>query len=407
MDNKSILYLGRFFPWPANTGGKKVSLGTIKILSKNYHLHYIGFKDRYITDESLNYLQKDLGDVSFQPLRLFKLKRYPKLFIPLFNIKGLSYYFFRDIYKEIEDLTLFLLHKNRYSALFIDEIFGARILLNKEIFDCIKNKNIKILVQAHNIEHKLIERYLKNKNMLSMVLKSELKLARKWEEYFWKLSDAVIFISKDDYNLACEISEGNFHWFFPVNLINNKDKQRNVNLSKQTNTILHIGTGHWPPNVEGIIFFLKQVFPLIKQAIPNAKFIHIGKGTPKSLRKYHNNKDIYIYDYVENLTPYYETANVFVVPLLSGSGIKIKIIDAIQRGLPVVTTPVGAEGIPIKDGIIVTKSKEEMSEAIIKLITDKDFRISVGNAAFANARSLTKKFKEEKLLNIIKDAIHE
>ncbi len=402
---EKILYLSRFLPYPPNSGGKKVSLYTLEILADRYIIDLVCFKDPSFREENIKNLNKFLK--SLDTIKLIKFKRSPKYLIPYFNLTKKSYYFFRDDYTEYIKTVLNLLQKNKYKFVFIDEIFGSLVLLDNVIREVIKEQGLKIFMQVHNIESILIQRYLKNKFYLSFFLALEKKFAEKWEQKLWQLVDKTIFISQKDYNYAKNLIKDNreaFNFFFPSNAIKLSNK---IDLSYTSYNILHIGTGHWPPNVEGLEFFLKKVFPLIKEQEVNAKFIHIGKGIPNFLKKLGNEKDIYIYDYIEDIEPFYEKANVFVVPLLTGSGIKIKILDAMCKGLPIITTPIGIEGIPFTDGIIVCKNANEMAKKIVELLKDKNKRMELGNKSYESALKIKKNFPKEELFKILGENIEE
>jgi len=123
------------------------------------------------------------------------------------------------------------------------------------------------------------------------------------------------------------------------------------------------------------LWFYKNVFPLIKKKISDIKFFVVGKEAPQELVNL-SRKDSHLklVGYVRNLGNYLNKASVFVAPLRSGSGIRIKILTALSNGLPVVSTTKGAEGIVGKnrEGIILANGPEKFAQAIIKIIKDKN-----------------------------------
>ncbi len=115
-------------------------------------------------------------------------------------------------------------------------------------------------------------------------------------------------------------------------------------------TILHLGTMFWPPNVAGVLWFAREVLPLIWQQAPEARFVVVGKNPPAEVQALAADPRVEVTGYVADPLPYLQAADVFVVPLHSGGGMRVKILDAWLWGLPIVSTPIGAEGIELRDG---------------------------------------------------------
>lgn len=411
---KSILYIDRFFPVPANTGGKKVSLSVIKTLTKEYVIDLVGFKELSTTQEHVNTLKRQYPQL--RDIFLHRFERAHIWMLPFFNLTGRSYYFTRDRYNEMLKTLFKLINVRNYRVVFFNEIFSGTLLFNEPFFKHLKNKKLKSVLFLHNIEYMLFSRFVKNNFLLSVFLGPEKLLLRKTEISIWEKADFLIFISETDYKIACSfvpsIKNKAIH-YFPIELFKQIPPSKTIPFEKKEPLILHIGTGHWPPNIEGLNFFLRKVFPLIKRKVPNAIFVHIGKGTPCKIKKFHNNVDIFIYDYIENLTPFYKKATLFVAPLLSGSGIKIKILEAISNGLPVVTTPIGIEGIPIREdikgikGIISVNKPAEMADWIVKLITNKAEWQKQAKSAQDLAKYIQTHFSNEHFLEAIRNLAYD
>lgn len=148
---------------------------------------------------------------------------------------------------------------------------------------------------------------------------------------------------------------------------------------------LFIGKMHYYPSVDAVKYFIQSVFPLIENKYPNAKFFVIGRNPPKELITL-SRENIFFTGYVENLRPYYENAGVVVTPLRSGSGTRLKILEAMAMGKPVVTTSIGCEGLAVQDGVhlYIADSPEDFVRKIDILLTNKAVRRSI----IFNARKL-------------------
>lgn len=137
--------------------------------------------------------------------------------------------------------------------------------------------------------------------------------------------------------------------------------------------ILFVGTLSWHANEEGLIWYIEEVLQSLDSTL-----IHniIGGGASPALSvKMSDFSNINAPGYIDNIEPFYQSSKCLIAPLLSGSGVKIKILNALARGLPVVTTPLGVEGFPdgYQDFILVADSPKEFSNAIKKITIDKWF----------------------------------
>jgi len=130
------------------------------------------------------------------------------------------------------------------------------------------------------------------------------------------------------------------------------------------------GFGH-PPNLDAVIFFIDDVMPRLRSALPGVRFMVYGAGVPDALRRKAAG-DVVLAGYVADVAEVYDSCRVFVAPLRSGAGIKGKVIGALAAGVPMVLSSVAAEGTGIAQGreAFVAESAAEWVEAICALYTD-------------------------------------
>ena len=152
--------------------------------------------------------------------------------------------------------------------------------------------------------------------------------------------------------------------------------------------ILTLGTLYYPPNADGIRWFLMEVFPVIRHALPQAKLTIVGKNPPADFL--HAAKEsrgsVVVTDYVPELDPYFADASVMVIPVRAGGGMRVRILEAFARGMPVVTTTVGLEGIEAEPGldVLVADSPEDFAQSTIRLLADGNLQAQLS----ANGRHL-------------------
>lgn len=138
--------------------------------------------------------------------------------------------------------------------------------------------------------------------------------------------------------------------------------------------ILTLGTLHYPPNADGIRWFLNEVFPLVRQTVPDATLTIIGKNPPQDfvLAATQQPGVVNVTGYVPELDEYMEKAAVLVVPVRAGGGMRVRILEAFSRAMPVVTTTIGLEGIlaaPDRD-VLVKDTEKDFAEAVSHLLLD-------------------------------------
>jgi len=141
-------------------------------------------------------------------------------------------------------------------------------------------------------------------------------------------------------------------------------------------------TFSWIHNVNGVMWFLDDVMPQILKRIPGFKLQLLGMNPPPELMN-RANDHVKILGFVKDIRPYAAQSSVYIVPLHVGSGIRIKILEAMAMGMPVVSTSVGAEGIGGTNGVhyLIADSAAEFADAIAMIISDSSFGQRIGIAA--------------------------
>ena len=148
-------------------------------------------------------------------------------------------------------------------------------------------------------------------------------------------------------------------------------------------TLLFIGSYFHKPNIDAVEFLINQIWPHVHEALPTATLIVAGSPADKIPSYRRTIQGVRYTGFVENLDSIYRQSRVVCAPILSGSGTRIKIIEAAAYGKPIVATQLGAEGIQMRHGrhILLHDNPKLFSEACIKLLKDADFCHRLGSAA--------------------------
>jgi glycosyltransferase involved in cell wall biosynthesis len=152
--------------------------------------------------------------------------------------------------------------------------------------------------------------------------------------------------------------------------------------------ILTMGTLHYPPNADGIRWFLTEVYPRILEAVPQATLTIVGRNPPEDFFKLARrfSDTVEVTGHVPDLEPYLKRAAVFVVPVRSGGGMRVRILEGFARAMPTITTSVGLEGIDAVPGadILVADNPDEFASHVVDVIRDPELQKSLA----ANGRRL-------------------
>jgi polysaccharide biosynthesis protein PslH len=145
--------------------------------------------------------------------------------------------------------------------------------------------------------------------------------------------------------------------------------------------ILHIGTLLWPPNADGLLWFLNAVLPLIRRTQPHATVDIVGTRPPRSVTAAAaRHSGVSVHGFVPDLSALLQRASVLVIPLRAGAGMRVRILNGLAQGMPIVTTTVGCEGIDVVPGehLLVADTAEQFAAATVQLLAQPDEAATLG-----------------------------
>ncbi|MDW3649646.1 MAG: glycosyltransferase family 4 protein [Bacteroidia bacterium] len=283
-----------------------------------------------------------------------------------------------------------LLRSNKYDIVQLETLFMAPYI------DTIREMNPKAFVslRIHNIEHIIWQRRAENednpiKKLLFEVTSSRMKA---YEELVYKSNayDALIPITNVDLGKARELGAKE-----PFMFINTGVDLETIDRTEKEfefPSIFYIGALDWGPNVEGLRWFLKYVWPLIQANYPEVKFYIAGRRmAPDFLKKPMEN--VVLMGEVDESEPFIKSHAVMVVPLLSGSGLRIKIVEAMAYGKAVVATRIASEGLGAFHGnqILIADDPRDFADCVSVLLEKRSFFDTIATHA--------KKFVESRFDN--------
>ncbi|HPK09989.1 MAG TPA: glycosyltransferase family 4 protein, partial [Saprospiraceae bacterium] len=201
-------------------------------------------------------------------------------------------------------------------------------------------------MRAHNVEFEIWERITENTKFLpkKWYLGHLTQKLKKFELENLNSYDYLISVSERDLKLFKKLGYKNGAMASPIGLDLNNYKA----LQTQELGISFIGALDWMPNLEGLEWFLQKVWPILSQRLPNVKFHIAGRNTPDHIKNL-NVKNVEVHGEVPDAIKFIDRYPVMVVPLFSGSGMRVKILEGMALSKIIVSTTLGAEGIGVRD----------------------------------------------------------
>ena len=297
------------------------------------------------------------------------------------NLFGRRSYFTERFYSEkyCKKLTE-ILQQNTFDIIQLEHLY-----LGLYIDVIRKYSNAKIVLRAQNVENQLWYGYLdKLKNPF---VKFFLFIAAKRLEIFEKQIatsvDGIMSLSDEDALYFKDYSHKIKIAAIPTGL--NIKKNSEIDIKKRYEglpILFHLGSMDWKPNVLGLKWFIKEVLPLLKKNHPEIQLIIAGKNMPPWFFK-QADRNLIVQGMVKDATLFQEDKAILIVPLLTGSGIRIKILESMALGKTIISTRVGASGITYEDGknILIANDPKEFSEQIRRCILSEDLCRSIGKNA--------------------------
>jgi glycosyltransferase involved in cell wall biosynthesis len=227
---------------------------------------------------------------------------------------------------------------------------------------------LPVLHDAHNLEYQIVRRYASTSALGPRRLAAEIewRRVRRYEAAAYARCDHIYAVSEVD---AREIRAmaGPRPRIDVIPIAVDALGQPELRPWQRGPEVLFVGALDWPPNRDAVEYLVAEIWPLVLQRLPAARLTVVGRGALGVAAP-----NVTCTGWVEDVAPYFQAARVLAVPIRSGSGLRVKILESLARGLPVVATAIGMEGIAARDGahLVVADAPDAFADALVRVLED-------------------------------------
>ena len=375
-----ILVVYPRLPVPAVSGNTIRAMALIKGLAQYDEIDLITFHEDHISEHHLDELHQ-----YFQDVYLVHWKEEPRLYQVIKLLKKIiqgepfftKYVDSDNLKTQIHELT----EKKNYDIVIIEHSRMSYYIQNID-----PQLNVKTVLVLHNIMSVLYYRlYVHEKNLykkLKLLLDWvplrtwELKMARRFDKVvaMSEVDKAMLLKQRADLDVVVVPNGVDTRLF---DFFSHADRVKNL---------LFVGSMDYEPNAEAMVYFSQRIWPAIRRQHPDCTLTIVGNAPPASIQPLDGRDGVVVAGYVDDLRPYYKRARVAIAPLRSGGGTRLKILEAMAFGTPVVSTRIGCEGLEVEDQVHLSLADDpvDFANRVSELLTDPSF----GRRLARNGRAL-------------------
>ncbi|MAS36807.1 MAG: glycosyl transferase family 1 [Anaerolineaceae bacterium] len=369
-----VLLLTQVLPYPPDSGPKVKTYYVLKYLAQHHQVTLVSFVRDSDQPAYIRHLETLCERVVTVPITRSKTRDLRFLGESLLN--GQPWMMLRDERPEMRQALADLAAGEPFDIVHADQLNMGQYALPFE--------NSRKVLDLHNALWMLYKRTAETSALtdpMKYILTRDWPLLKRYEGDLCRQFDAVTAVTDEDCQLLVEAGARDDITVIPIAI--DTDEQAQVNRRPSGPHITHIGTMYWPPNIQGITWFLENVYPLIKEQVPDVRCTLIGSRPPESIvQRSHTDRTLTVTGYVEDPQPFMEDSSMMIVPLLAGGGMRVKILNALAQGIPMVSTTIGSEGIKVshEKDILIADEPAEFAQQCVRLLTDYELNTRLTQA---------------------------
>ena len=395
----NVTFLTSFLPYPIDQGGIMATAGFIEALAKSASTSVLVLTSTSYASDRIRVAEKFYS----QFCRSFVVKRFDSL-SPTESLPRKAWHYLTGYPRhgfwseEAEQALIAHLQSTGCDVVWCNSPYESKYL------PTVKRMGRKTVLTTHNVETNLVRQQARTVSGISR-WNAWVKLLdmNRLEKQAVESADVVTAISEVDLQHFRRMKSVERTFLLPFGYRTANGLTVAAAEATKGNAVCFVGAMEWAPNVTAAKFLVQEIMPLVWKTIPDTKCFLVGKNPGKDVAALKSDKVI-VTGSVPSIADYYRSTPITAVPMREGSGVKIKLVEAMALGCAVVTTSLGAAGISVQNGrqVIIADTVDDFANAIIKLLPDRPERIRLGTEAQAFVRqSLSPKQTEDQVQRIL------
>jgi len=368
-----ILMLVPFLPNTSRSGGQTRWFNILKYLSQDHEITLFSLikddSERKFIPELEKYCRKvsvfrrPKSPWTVRNLLLTAFSPYPLLVIRNFSFEER-----RAIRRELE--------KEKYDLIHAETFY---------VMPHLPRKTIPSIMVEQTIEYQVYKHYVDNEVpfWLRAIFMVDVWKLRHWEIFFWKRADRLVAVSDDDREMMEKLIPGVETDVIPNGVDAGYYAAKRVKKKEPPRLLYGVTNFEWLQNVEAVALLIKEVWPEVHRQVPEARLWIVGRMIPDEIKRLARKRnDVEITESIKDARDAYGAATLMVTPIRGAGGTRLKVLEAMAAGLPIVSTKVGVAGLGLTEGkhALVSDEMEGLAEQAVELLRDKAKARRVGEA---------------------------
>lgn len=394
-----VLVLTQVLVYPPDAGPKVKTLQVLRHLAAGHEVVYCTYVRSAKEVQDAAKLREICRRVSTIPLNRSRVGDVRFLVESL--LTGDSFLMRRDYRATMQATVRQLLQEERIDVLHVDQLNMMRFVPPEWTGT--------VILDEHNAVWQVFDRLQKGERnpLKRWFLAREARIIRKLESKACQRAQVVLAVSEEDKQALQVIADD----AVPIEVVPiTVDAEHFTSIwgarTPEVNRLLSIGTMFWLPNSEGVMWWLREGYQQLRAICPGLTYDIVGARPPHALQAMAEQREgVHLHGYVADAVPFWTHASALAVPILSGGGVRVKILEAMAMGVPVISTTIGCEGLDVRDGehLLVADSPAAFAHACAKVLQDKE----LAQRLATNARQLILERYDAKVALRTLDAVYE
>jgi len=366
------LMLTPYLPYPLLSGGQIRTYNLLKNLSRKHDITLFSLIKEEKEKQYINQIKPFCGKVA-----VFKRPKSPWALRNIL-LAGFTPYPFvvtRNLPIGAKSIIARALQEDQFDLIHAETFY---------MMPNIPETNIPILLVEQTIEYLGYQSYVKQSKWwpLKPFLYLDVLKIYLWEKYFWQKANRLVTMSQEDKQFIQKVVAKPLQIDVVANGVDTDFFDKISKHLPQQPTVLFVGTFKWLPNVDAVKVLVKEIWPQIIKAVPQARLKIVGFSPTKEIIDFGKDPQIEVLGNVGDIREAYGSAHVLLAPIRSGKGTRYKILEAMATGTPIVSTKLGVEGIDVTPGkeVLVGESFSELAKLTIKVLKNTPLRQQMAEA---------------------------